>query len=972
MLSALLVTNAADSGPGSLRAEVALAESGTTFTNVEINFQPGIGNIVLTSGTINLTGNLSIVGPAGGITIARSQSASTPAFPVLSVSTPTTTSITSVVSLANLTITGGYNPLTNTGGVGTPGEGGGICNNAILTVTNSTVTGNSAQAGGGISSFGSSSQLTLIADTISNNLTKGPGGGVRGTNINITSSTISGNTGAAGGGLNLSVGTITNSTIVGNTDAGGFGSGIFSPSVTGVTMTNCTVVGNTGGPGSFGLNGIGVLTNSIISGNSPSELNAPGAVATNNIIGDGSGGLNPTTNLLGVNPKLGPLANNGGPTLTMVPLSGSPAIGAGAVVSGRVTDQRFAFLATSSIDIGAVQTGVASAYGVPVNTTIDSRLPGAGLISLRNALTLSNLLQDNNVITFDTTVFKTPKTITIDPTLGSFTITANVTIQGPSVGLTLAANASTSNLTVISNAPSVQPTIDLQRLTITGGQSLSLAGGIDTPDSVLILENCSITGNSGGRVGGLFTALLTMIDSTVSNNTGRTYGGIGSVSCTIINSTISGNDGGNTGGLIFGSDSIITNSTITNNTSGTTRDRALESTGTGSVLNNSIVAGNVGGDIMGSITGQGNLIGDGSGGFDPLRNLLNVNPLLGPLQNNGGLTATQLPLPGSPVFNAGTISLSPAGITVDQRGQARTLHGNVDIGAVEVGAPVAVTSLTTTAASGAFGTGKVISIVVNFVSPVTVTGTPSLALNSGGTAVYSSGSGTNALTFVYTVKQGDASSKLDTVGNLSLTNSPGGSITGPNNAPLNLVLPAPGSAGSLSATKTIVVDTVAPTVIAYRVLYGKESYNLIGAPPRDLPWTITGIQVVFSKPITTGTAGSLTGLQVNSLTGLGTNTLTWTITPISIGKFGTVLQGSGSNALTDAAGNGLMSGNGFTQNFRVLLGDFDGDGTVTYADVSSETNAETSAYNPFADINGDGVVNIYDVIIVINQLNKHL
>ena len=67
-----------------------------------------------------------------------------------------------------------------------------------------------------------------------------------------------------------------------------------------------------------------------------------------------------------------------------------------------------------------------------------------------------------------------------------------------------------------------------------------------------------------------------------------------------------------------------------------------------------------------------------------------------------------------------------------------------------------------------------------------------------------------------------------------------------------------------------------------------------------------------------------------------------------------------------------MSGNGFTQNFRVLLGDFDGDGTVTYADVSSETNAETSAYNPFADINGDGVVNIYDVIIVINQLNKHL
>ena len=62
-----------------------------------------------------------------------------------------------------------------------------------------------------------------------------------------------------------------------------------------------------------------------------------------------------------------------------------------------------------------------------------------------------------------------------------------------------------------------------------------------------------------------------------------------------------------------------------------------------------------------------------------------INPMLGPLQNNGGPTKTMALLPGSPAINAGDNSLIPAGVTTDQRGTgyARIDDGTVDIGAYE-------------------------------------------------------------------------------------------------------------------------------------------------------------------------------------------------------------------------------------------------------------------------------------------------
>ena len=276
--------------------------------------------------------------------------------------------------------------------------------------------------------------------------------------------------------------------------------------------------------------------------------------------------------------------------------------------------------------------------------------------------------------------------------------------------------------------------------------------------------------------------------------------------------------------------------------------------------------------------------------------------------------------------------------------------------------PTTVTNVTSTTANGTYGVGAALAITVTFSRTVTVTGTPLLALNSGGTASYSSGSGTATLTFNYTVAAGQNSAHLDATSSTALTLN-GGTIVDSSSQPAVLTLPAPGAAGSLGANKSITIDTVAPTVVSYSVLWGVESYNVIGSSRNRLPWQISGIQVVFSKPIASGTTASLGGLSATGFSGLGTTTLTWTINPVALGALSTTLAGSGANALKDAAGNALAGGAGFAQLLKILEGDFNDDGVVNAQDFVLINNARSQAYNIFADINGDGVVNLTDVTI---------
>jgi hypothetical protein len=170
------------------------------------------------------------------------------------------------------------------------------------------------------------------------------------------------------------------------------------------------------------------------------------------------------------------------------------------------------------------------------------------------------------------------------------------------------------------------------------------------------------------------------------------------------------------------------------------------------------------------------------------------------------------------------------------------------------------------------------------------------------------------------------------------------------------------------STYTASLPSISPTVTGFKVLFGSESYNVIGSSRTRLPWEITGIQATFSEPITTGNVNSLTGIAATGFSGLGTNTLTWTINPIALGSFTAALAGSGSNALADANGHGLSNGAGFSQALKVLWGDFNDDGVVNSSDAVLVNAAIHNPYNILADMNGDGLVNASDVLVVRSRL----
>jgi predicted outer membrane repeat protein len=231
------------------------------------------------------------------------------------------------------------------------GSGGGI-NAGTATLTNSTISGNTADAeGGGVRA----STATLTNSTVSGN-TAASGGGIFAGTATLTRTTVSGNNVAAfGGGINASTATLTNSTVSGNT-AQQNGGGL---SATTATLLNCTIADNiaqSGGGlfhvagGTFSVKNTIVALNLVVFGGIGTDV--AGATFTSqghNLIGDGSQSTGFTNgnngDLVGtsanpIDPKLGPLANNGGPTKTMALLAGSRAIDHGDNAGVPATDQR--------------------------------------------------------------------------------------------------------------------------------------------------------------------------------------------------------------------------------------------------------------------------------------------------------------------------------------------------------------------------------------------------------------------------------------------------------------------------------------------------------------------------------------------------------------------------------------------------------------------------------------------------------
>jgi hypothetical protein len=210
---------------------------------------------------------------------------------------------------------------------GLAGAGGGFCNSRGLRVIECTIAGNSAREGGGIYSI---SSLVVERSTLTANTAHTGGGAYTERNATFSSCTLSGNEALQrGGGLanRFAFPMLLCSTIHSNRSSG-FGGGVynFSGPLTEIHLGGTIVAGNSATSADQGPDCHGKIESrgyNLIQATN-------GAIFSGEMIG----------NLLEVDPTLGVLQDNGGPTWTHALLSGSPAIDSGAVTNTIPTDQR--------------------------------------------------------------------------------------------------------------------------------------------------------------------------------------------------------------------------------------------------------------------------------------------------------------------------------------------------------------------------------------------------------------------------------------------------------------------------------------------------------------------------------------------------------------------------------------------------------------------------------------------------------
>ncbi|HEX4793997.1 MAG TPA: SdrD B-like domain-containing protein [Humisphaera sp.] len=358
LLSTTIVVNTildtAHPGFTSLR-DAVVAANGTP--NTTITFSP---TVFATAKTITLAGSPLVItgtgetikGPAVGVTVSANNL--TGVFYCGLVSGNFT--------LQNLTIT--------------KGSKSGVSNAGTATLNNVTVTGNAGTTGDGVYNGGT---MTIINSTISANAAPGSvAGGIYNApkaTLTLTNSTVLGNSSGEGAGIdNLGTANLTNVTISGNTCAG-VGGGIYNNNLGKMTLDNVTISGNSATSGGgllvYPATTTTTLANTVIAGNTLKVAtlgqDVSGVVTSQgfNFIGktDGSTGWIASdfkgTIAHPLVPNLGPLANNGGPTFTMLPLAGSPLINKGSnalIRAGSTTDQRgLPRIANTTVDIGAVE-----------------------------------------------------------------------------------------------------------------------------------------------------------------------------------------------------------------------------------------------------------------------------------------------------------------------------------------------------------------------------------------------------------------------------------------------------------------------------------------------------------------------------------------------------------------------------------------------------------------------------------------
>lgn len=398
------------------------------------------------------------------------------------------------------------------------------------------------------------------------------------------------------------------------------------------------------------------------------------------------------------------------------------------IIGRRVLARSVGLFGVLGVLLFLAQAQTTHAATITVNTT-DDELNSDGDCSLREAIEAANT--DSAV---DACTSGSGADVLTLP-VGTYTLTLNfalvistdLTLSGAGANTTIiqaAASPGVANFLVVQINPGA--TVTISGVTIRHGNVVGSGGGIFN-SGALTLVNSTIRDNNGREpgisVGGIFNSggTVTLTNSTISNNTAaQGCGGIFNTfagTTMITNSTISGNGGIFGGGIcIFDGEVTLTNSTVSGNVStfrgggifaqGGTLLRISNSTISGNSspftgggifssaatqLVNTIIANNPsGGDCSGggvNLTSLGhNLDSDGTCNLTDPTDLPNTDPLLGPLQDNGGSTFTHALLPSSPAIDAGNPATPGSGgnacEAADQRRVPRLQA--CDIGAFEL------------------------------------------------------------------------------------------------------------------------------------------------------------------------------------------------------------------------------------------------------------------------------------------------
>ncbi len=713
LLTTFSVANLNDAGPGSLRD--AISQANTNPGADTITFATS-GKITLSSGQIQITDSLTLIGngaantiidgnlssrifditnAGGDVTIndltlrnGRTTRDDTPfnggAIRNLSSgSLAINRSTFSGNSVAGYNVNGGAiytatgmiviseSTFSQNTATGTFGNGGAVCSQSgRVSLRKVTFSGNSTAGsesrGGAVATI--SGAMTASACTFSNNTTSGysgDGGAIFSYTgaVTISQCTLSGNTvtgtEAQGGAVHVFEAplTISQSTLTDNHATKSSGGGVYIYSgTTPLIIQNSIIAGNSDvgiAPDMRCLQaGTTTVTNSLVG-----RETGTGLTATVGAIPDAKGNfVGGDTDPLRIDPKLGPLANNGGPTQTHALLAGGLAIDHGSnaaavdvTQSGSpalATDQRgnpVARIANTTVDMGTYELFTLNAP-IVVSTNVDE-LDGnisSGHLSLREAILLANSSPGANTITFASSTNGT----VFDLSLGQMEISEAVTITGNGASRSIidaqqlsrifamtetAGNVTLSDMTLKNGRTKGTGTgfydpsyaggamlwlssgaLTLNRTTFTGNSTLGdLAGGgaILVAHGALVVNESSFSGNSTAGVnseGGAISAQLGSVlvrNSTFSgNSTTGDYSEGGAIfslafDTSMIQSTISGNIASGVdsqgGGLFTQQGNIlISQSTITGNNSSISDGGGIFTLSSPINIVNSIVAGN--------------------------------------------------------------------------------------------------------------------------------------------------------------------------------------------------------------------------------------------------------------------------------------------------------------------------------------------------------------------------------------------